>query len=245
MPEPGVHLQPGGGALGDADLQIAIRGLEHDRTADHLADADAAVGRLRVNTRTRPLDGDGAVRRAHPHVPGDRADRGVAVGVLDHGRALDVADLDPPGAGGDLGVTRDVAGGDVPGPRVHAQRAGSFEPDVPDGGLEPALPEPAGTAEVARLHLRGHRRTARQFDSHVDRPGLAGEVERTRLRPGDRKLAIGVVDADLLCGCDVGLVGFIARTDLDDGVGPVARGDPYFADAEFEGDGNRFGRLEF
>jgi hypothetical protein len=36
-PNPGVHRQPGGGALGDADLQITHRGPEHDRTAGHLA----------------------------------------------------------------------------------------------------------------------------------------------------------------------------------------------------------------
>src|ERR1700722_5636357 len=157
MPEPGVHLKPGGGARGDAALQITHRGLEHDRTAGHLAEADAAVGRLRLHAGAGPFDGDVAVGRAHPQVAADRVDRDVAVGVLDHGRALDLADLDAPGAGGDLGVSRDAVGGDLTGRRVQAQRAGSFEPDLPDGGLEPALPEPAGTAEVAYLHLRRYR----------------------------------------------------------------------------------------
>jgi hypothetical protein len=41
----------------------------------------------------------------------------------------------------------------------------------------------------------------------------------------------------------VGLVGVVAGADLDGGVGAVARGDPYVAGAEFEGDGDRFGRL--
>jgi hypothetical protein len=56
VPVAGVHFQPGSGALGDADLQSARGGPEHDRAAGHLADADAAVGRLRVNTRTCPVD---------------------------------------------------------------------------------------------------------------------------------------------------------------------------------------------
>jgi hypothetical protein len=36
-PNPGVHRQPGGGGLGDADLQITHRGPAYDRTAGHLA----------------------------------------------------------------------------------------------------------------------------------------------------------------------------------------------------------------
>src|SRR5262249_26503194 len=70
-PESGVHRQPSGGALGDADLEIASRGLERDRTADHLAEADAAVGRLCLDTGAGPVDGDLAIRRTHPHVAGD------------------------------------------------------------------------------------------------------------------------------------------------------------------------------
>src|SRR6202041_3519724 len=116
--------------------QIPHRGLEHDRTVDHLAEADAAVSRFRLHTGAGPVDGGVAVGRAPPQVAGDRVDRDVAVGVLDHGRALDLADLDLPGAGGGLGVARDAVGGDLAGRRVQAQRAGSFEPDLPDGGLE-------------------------------------------------------------------------------------------------------------
>ena len=96
-------------------VQVAHGGPEHDRAADHLAEADGAVGGLRVDAGAGPLDGDVAVGGAHPQVAGDRVDRGVAVGVLDHRGALDLADLDLAGAGGDLGVAGDVVGGDVTG----------------------------------------------------------------------------------------------------------------------------------
>src|SRR4029079_14558589 len=72
VPVPGVQFQPGGGALGDADLQVARGGAEDYRPADPLAEAEAAVGRLRVDTSAGPLDADVAVRGAHPHVAGDR-----------------------------------------------------------------------------------------------------------------------------------------------------------------------------
>ena len=56
-------------------------------------------------------------------------DRGVAVGVLDDGGALDLADLDLAGAGGDLGVTGDAVGGDVTGRRAQPHRGRWFAGD--------------------------------------------------------------------------------------------------------------------
>src|SRR3954451_21939425 len=41
--EAGVDLEPGGGALGDADVQVPHGGAEHDRASDDLAEADGAV----------------------------------------------------------------------------------------------------------------------------------------------------------------------------------------------------------
>src|SRR4029450_2580326 len=75
--ESGVDLEPGAGALGDADVQGAVGGADHDRAADHLAESDVAVGRLRVNTGAGSPDVDVAVGRAHPHIASDRVDRGV------------------------------------------------------------------------------------------------------------------------------------------------------------------------
>ena len=69
------------------------------------------------------------------------------------------------------------------------------------------------------------------------------EKSKTALRAGDPERAVGVVDTDLLSGLHVGLVGLVARADLDDGVGSVTRSDPHVTDAEFEHDGDRFGRL--
>ena len=68
-------------------------------------------------------------------------------------------------------------------------------------------------------------------------------VERAGLRAGDPERAVGVVDADLLSGLHICLVGLVARPDLDDGVGPVGGDDPHIADTELERDGDRFGRL--
>src|SRR5581483_9772950 len=130
LAEAGVHVQPGGGARRDADVEVAGCGAEHDRAADHLADPDAAVGRLGVDPGTGPLDGDAPVGRAHPHLAAYRLDCGLAVGVLDRGGAVDLPDLDLAGTGGDLGVARDAVRGDVAGPGARPQRAGPLQPDV-------------------------------------------------------------------------------------------------------------------
>ena len=47
----GVDVEPGGGALADADLEVAERGLEHDRAAHDLAEPDVAVGGLGDDAR--------------------------------------------------------------------------------------------------------------------------------------------------------------------------------------------------
>src|ERR1039457_3132002 len=194
------------------------------------------------HTRTRPVDGDGSVGTPDHGGALDLAELDLAGAGGDLGAAPDVADLTLAGAGGDLGAARDTVGGDETEPGIQAQRAGLLEPEVPGRGLEPALPEPAGAADVVGQRVKGHLGIAGQFDGHVDRPGLAGEVEGARLRTGDPEHAARVVDADLLSGFHVGLVGFVARADLDDGVGPGARGDPHVAGAEFERDGNWSGR---
>ena len=61
-PDVGRDVEPGGGALADADLDVAGRGLEHDRAADDLAEPDVAVGGLggdagaaRASTAMSPL----------------------------------------------------------------------------------------------------------------------------------------------------------------------------------------------
>jgi hypothetical protein len=87
----------------------------------------------------------------------------------------------------------------------------------------------------------GHRPRPSRLLRQQARPDLAGEVERARLRPGDLEHAVGVADTDLLSGFRVRLVGFVTRADLDHGVGPIARGDPHVADAEFGRDRNRSG----
>ena len=152
--EPGDDVQPRGGAFADADLELAGRGLEHDRAPADLRDPDVAVRRLGGHRRVRATDGDVAVRRLHPQVAGDLADRGVAVGVLDHRRAVDLADADVAGSGRDLRVAHDAIDGDVPVGGGGLQRAGLVEADVAHRGLEPALAELAVGGEVAERRVR-------------------------------------------------------------------------------------------
>ena len=69
-----------------------------------------------------------------PQVAGDRADPGVAVGVLDHRAAVELADAHLARAGGDLGVARRRASTVMsPAPVFRSQRAGLVEPDVARG----------------------------------------------------------------------------------------------------------------
>ena len=91
-----------------------------DRPALDLAQADVAVGGLGRDRGARAVDGDAAVGRAAREVAGDVADPGVAVGVLDHRDAVELAPARTVArAGRDLGV---------------AGRA--VDDDVADAGLE-------------------------------------------------------------------------------------------------------------
>src|SRR4051794_1008185 len=170
-PVPGLQVEPRGGAPGDPDLHVAGRGAQRDRVAHDPADADGAVGGLDVGPGVGPVDGDVAVGRAHPQLAGDGAQDGLAVGVLDHRGAVDLADLDPTAAGGDLRVPGDRVDGDAThGAQV--QRAGPVEPEVPDRRPEPALPQPAGAVEVPGRQVPVDLRAGGELDQHVDRPGL-------------------------------------------------------------------------
>jgi hypothetical protein len=118
--------------------------------------------------------------------------------------------------------------------------AGPVESEVPDGGLEPALPEHAGAGEVPDRQVTVHRRAGGKFDEHGDGPGLLREVERAALRTAHGQRAVGVLDAGLLRGLDIGLVGLVARPYVDDGVAAVARDEPDVAGGQIDRDGNRF-----
>src|SRR5215469_5011404 len=94
------HVEPGGGAGPDADLDLAEAGFERGRAAGDFADPDVAVGRAGGDAGAGPANGDVTVGRIHPQVAADLADPAVAVGVLDHRAAINLAQayLARPGA---------------------------------------------------------------------------------------------------------------------------------------------------
>src|SRR5258706_1129125 len=92
-PVPGFQVEPRGGARGDTDLQVAGRGVQRDRVARDLADANGSVGGLSFHSGIGPVDGDVAVGRTRTQFAGDGADVGVAVGVLDDRGSADLADV--------------------------------------------------------------------------------------------------------------------------------------------------------
>src|SRR2546421_465418 len=64
----GVQVQPGGGALPDADLQFAGGGFQVDRAAHDLGQPDVAAGGLGVHVAAGALHGDVAVGGFDPQV---------------------------------------------------------------------------------------------------------------------------------------------------------------------------------
>ena len=240
-----VEVQPGGDPVADPDLDLAEGGLGEDGAMRDLAEADVAVGGLRGNRLARPIDRDPAVGRVHPQVSGDLADPGVAVGVLDHRRAVDVVDPHGAGARGELGIAVGLLHGEVAdaGPELH--RARLVELDVADAGLVAALAEAALAAQCRHPGLTSQVGARRQLDLHVDRLAAPAPGELPPALGGlDQQPAAGVLDAGLLGGGHVGLLGGVARAHLDHGVGAVAGHDPEVTDAQLDGDGDRFGSIE-
>src|SRR5262245_32035396 len=86
----GVGVQPGRGALADADLEVAVCGLYRDLALHHLGHPHGAVGSLRDDVGMRPLHDDASTGRVGEQVVMHLADPGLAVRVLHHGRAADV-----------------------------------------------------------------------------------------------------------------------------------------------------------
>jgi hypothetical protein len=162
-----------------------------------------------------------------PQVAGDLADPAVAVGILDHRAAVDLAQVHLPGAGADVGGAGQPVHGDVAGP-----------------GLDPAGAEAAHAVDRRRPRVALQPRAGRELDDHIDRPGLAEQAEATLLRPHDQQPAGRVLDPGLLGGPHVGLLMLIAGADVHDRVGAVAGRDADVADAEFNRDRNRLGGVE-
>src|SRR5260221_672583 len=112
---------------------------------------------------------------------------------------------------------------DGPGP----SRAGPGEWGMAAPGGHPPLAEPTGAAEAAQRSLAVDARPRRQLDRHID--GLA-TTERGVALPGlrclDQQPAVGVLDAGLLGGLQIGRLGAVTGADHDDGVAAGAGWDP-------------------
>ena len=165
LPARGADVEPRGGALADADLEVADRGLEHDRAAHDLAQPDVAVGGLGADAGVRQVDGDAAVGRLEPQRR--RATSPTQVSPLEF---LITA---PPSSSRtrtspDPAVTSACAGrpvhGDVAGAALQAQRGGLVDADAAEAGLDPAARRAgrrSGSPPAARRRARSSRPAAR------------------------------------------------------------------------------------
>ena len=134
---------------------------------------------------------------------------------------------------------------DVSDPGVEVRRAGLVDLDVADAGVVVALAERSGALQGGDSCIAPNLRAGRKIDLHVDRLAAAARrIAPPSLRRLDEQTAVGKFDARLLRGGDVGLLGGVGGTYLDDGVAAIARLDPDVADAELQGDEDRVGCLE-
>jgi hypothetical protein len=130
-----------------------------------------------------------------------------------------------------------------PGPDLY--RTSLFDSDLTDAGLEVAVAEASRAPKRRDACHDAHIRARRHGDRDVDRLATTaqGPLPPT-LRGLDQQPAAVELHAGLLgCG-DVGLLGTVARTDLDDRVGGVGGDNPEVTDSELDGYGNRCGGIE-
>ena len=243
--ELGIEIQPGGDAVEDTDLDLAERSLGNGRTLRDLPDANVALGRLRDDPFVHPIDGDRAVGCTHARCTRDLADPRVAVRVLYRGGPVDAADPHSAGARDDLRLAGGPFHRDVAGAGLEVQGARLVEPDLTDTEPAPTLAEPAAAVHRHHSRLDVDARALGQTDLDVDR--FAFPV-RLPLPPAagrfDQQVPVRVLDTGLLRGRHVRLVGRVARSHLDGGLGAIARLDPEIPDAEFHIDGDRLGCVE-
>ena len=240
----GAHVEVRRGALADADLQVAHRGLEHDRAAHDLAQADVPVRGLRHGRSAGEVDDDRAVGGVDLQVPAGDADPRVAVGVLHDGARVELAQADVARRRGDLDVAPRVVDGDVAGAALHAERVHADEADVADSRADPDVSELAVACEVRRAGGAVQAGAGGHLDRHVDRAAAAPAQPRAQLRALHDEMAVGVVDARELGGLAVLLVGRVARAHADDGVAAVGGDEPHIAHDEVDVDLDGLGGVE-
>src|SRR5262245_11758222 len=242
-----VQIEPGGDALGDADLDLPEPGLGDDRAALDPAQPDVPVRGLGDQPRVRVVDRDPAVGAVHPRLAHDLPDPRLAVPVLDDRTSVDARDLHRTGAGRDLGSPTDPVDGDVAGAGPELDGAGLVDPDVPHAGPELALAEATGDMHRPRTHLTREARVGGDVYADVDRlvtERAPGGPLAPALRGADQEPAVRVLDARLLRREHVDSLGRVTRTHVDHGVGTLSRGEPEVADVELHGDQDRVGGLE-
>jgi hypothetical protein len=149
----GVHVEPGGGARPDADLDAAGGAAQRRRAADQLPDADVAVGRGRRYRGGGVVGRDVAVGGPDLQITAGVADPGLAVAVLEHGRPRDRAHLQLARAGGQVGVAGDGLGGHQPHPGRHGQGPGLLDLQIAGAAAQPAAAQSPGAADGADAQL--------------------------------------------------------------------------------------------
>src|SRR4051794_36204564 len=238
----GVGVQPYGGVLRYADLDLTDGGVEVDRTGTDLTDTDVAAGGPGVDVRPCHIDRDVAVGRAHPEVATDRTDPAVTADVLHRRAAIDLADSDVP-VRSDLSLAGHVVDGHLAAGGPELDAGGPLDADVSGRGLQPARADRTADDVPAPRGVALHVGAGRQRDEHLDRAVLAAE-QVAQLRVLDLQLAVGELDDGLFGGLDVQLPRRVDRTDLDHGVRAVAGGEGDVAEDDVDGHGDRCGRVE-
>ena len=123
-----------------------------------------------------------------------------------------------------VGIADGPMHGDVTGAGLELHRAHLVELDLADAGPVAAFAETTPAVQGRDPGVASQVRARRQVDLHVDR--FAAPAEGVLPPPSpwclDQQPAVGVLDAGLLGGGHVVLLGRVARAYLDDGVGAVA-----------------------
>ncbi len=134
-----------------------------------------------------------------------------------------------------LGPAHETVHGEVTHARAELYRSRFLESDLADPSLEVALAEPARAPKCRYPGLSPHLRALRQVDVYLD--GVAASAW-SPLPPSlwrlDDQYPVVELDASLLGGGHVSLIGLVARAYLDEGVGALTGLDPDVTDAKLQ-----------
>ncbi len=143
----GLEVEPGGDALTDTHLDLAVAGLRADGASRDLPEKDVAVAGLGGDRLLGTVDGDPSTGGAHLEAATDLADPGFAGGALDRRGAIDGPDPHRPRPGADLGLPRHPIDGDVPSAGAQLHGTGSTEADLSGTGPDVTVTQEPGGAD--------------------------------------------------------------------------------------------------